>query len=229
DASGTGWLDVRRRDWSSEMLAATDPDRDLRECLPPLVPADHLAKIRPALADELGLPHSVRVSAGGGDNMMAAIGTGNVVPGVLSMSLGTSGTIFTYADRAVVDDQGRWAAFCDSTGGWLPLICTMNCTVATESVARLCGFSTRDGARSGDNMMAAIGTGNVVPGVLSMSLGTSGTIFTYADRAVVDDQGRWAAFCDSTGGWLPLICTMNCTVATESVARLCGFSTRDGD
>ena len=145
DASGTGWLDVRTRGWSAEMLAATDPDRDLSECLPPLVPADTLVRIRADLADELGLPHTVEVSAGGGDNMMAAIGTGNVMPGVLSMSLGTSGTLFTYADQPVVDPEGRWAAFCDSTGGWLPLICTMNCTVATEAVGRLCDFSTRQG------------------------------------------------------------------------------------
>lgn len=145
DASGTGWLDVRRRDWSPELLAATDPDRDLRACLPPLLAADTLVPIRAALAGELGLPRSAQVSAGGGDNMMAAIGTGNVVPGVLSMSLGTSGTLFTYAGEPAVDPQGRWAAFCDSTGGWLPLICTMNCTVATEAVARLCGFSSRDG------------------------------------------------------------------------------------
>jgi len=145
DASGTGWLDVRRRDWSDEMLAATDPDRDLRACLPPLVAADALFPILPAIADELGLPRDVGVAAGGGDNMMAAIGTGNVAPGVLSMSLGTSGTLFAHADRPVVDDDGRWAAFCDSTGGWLPLICTMNCTVATEAVASLCGFSSREG------------------------------------------------------------------------------------
>ena len=77
--------------------------------------------------------------------------------------------------------------------------------------------------------MAAIGTGNVSAGVLSMSLGTSGTLFAYADRPIVDDEGRWAAFCDSTGGWLPLICTMNCTVATEAVAGLCDFSTKQGD
>jgi xylulokinase len=62
-----------------------------------------------------------------------------------------------------------------------------------------------------------------------MSLGTSGTLFAYAGQAMVDDEGRWAAFCDSTGGWLPLICTMNCTVATEAVARLCDFSTKQGD
>jgi xylulokinase len=150
DASGTGWLDVRTRRWSQALLAATDATRDLAACLPPLVNADASFPIATHIADELGLPRSVRISAGGGDNMMAAIGTGNVQPGVLSMSLGTSGTLFAYADHPVVDDEGRWAAFCSSTGGWLPLICTMNCTVATESVARAFGFDVRDG----DTVMA---------------------------------------------------------------------------
>jgi xylulokinase len=85
------------------------------------------------------------VLTGGGDNMMAALGTGCVVPGRLSMSLGTSGTLFAYSESPVIDPDGAWAAFCSSSGGWLPLICTMNCTVATETVARLFGFDTRDG------------------------------------------------------------------------------------
>ncbi|GAB2509307.1 xylulokinase [Pseudoxanthomonas sangjuensis] len=150
DASGTGWLDVRTRQWSQELLAATDADRDLSALLPPLVAADASFPISAVTAEELDLPRDVIVSAGGGDNMMAAIGTGNVEPGVLSMSLGTSGTLFAYADRPVVDAGGGWAAFCDSTGGWLPLVCTMNCTVATEAVAKLFGFS----AREGDEVMA---------------------------------------------------------------------------
>lgn len=150
DASGTGWLDVRRRAWSSAMLRATDPDRDLGACLPPLVAANATFAILPAMASELGLPANVRISAGGGDNMMAAIGTGNVAPGVLSMSLGTSGTLFTCSDRALVDANAGWAAFCSSSGGWLPLICTMNCTVATETVASAFGFDSRNG----DEVMA---------------------------------------------------------------------------
>lgn len=101
DASGTGWLDVRTRRWSAELLAATDPDRDLGALLPSLVEPDASVRIAPAIADELGLPREVLVAAGGGDNMMAAIGTGNVVPGVLSMSLGTSGTLFAHAERPV--------------------------------------------------------------------------------------------------------------------------------
>jgi xylulokinase len=119
DASGTGWLDVRTRDWSAAMLNATDPQRDLASCLPPLVPANASFPIAPGIAAELGLQAGVRVSAGGGDNMMAAIGTGNVAPGMLTMSLGTSGTLFACADRPVVDERGGWAAFCSSTGGWL--------------------------------------------------------------------------------------------------------------
>lgn len=145
DASGTGWLDVRRRHWSSAMLKATDAQRDLAACLPPLVQANATFPILRALADELGLPHDVQVSAGGGDNMMAAIGTGNVAPGMLSMSLGTSGTLFTCADHPVVSDEGGWAAFCSSSGGWLPLVCTMNCTVATENVSRAFGFRSEEG------------------------------------------------------------------------------------
>ncbi len=160
DASGTGWLDVRQRRWSGELLAATDPDRDLSACLPPLVAADAVFGLAPMSAEELDLPRAVMVSAGGGDNMMAAIGTGNIAPGVLSVSLGTSGTLFAHAERPVVDGQARWAAFCSSTGGWLPLVCTMNCTVATERVARAFGISSREG----DTMMSgtAPGAGGLV-------------------------------------------------------------------
>lgn len=145
DASGTGWLDVRTRKWSKDMLRATDPDRDLSACLPPIAAPDALFAIAADMAQRLGLRENVQVAVGGGDNMMAAIGTGCVSEGHLVMSLGTSGTLFAYADRPMVDGEGAWAAFCSSTGGWLPLICTMNCTVATEQVARLFGFSTREG------------------------------------------------------------------------------------
>ena len=145
DASGTGWLDVRTREWSKALLHATDSERDLSACLPPIAAPDALFDIAPAVAEQLGLSASVKVAVGGGDNMMAAIGTGCVSEGHLAMSLGTSGTLFAYADRPIVDDAGAWAAFCSSTGGWLPLICTMNCTVATEQVARLFGFNTREG------------------------------------------------------------------------------------
>lgn len=145
DASGTGWLDVRTRTWSRDLLRATDSKRDLAACLPPIVAADAMHAIDPTAAASFGLPSTVRIAVGGGDNMMAAWGTGAVAPGSLVMSLGTSGTLFAYSDRPVVSGEGEWAAFCSSSGGWLPLICTMNCTVATETIARQAGFDARDG------------------------------------------------------------------------------------
>lgn len=68
-------------------------------------------------------------------------------------------------------------------------------------------------------MMGAIGTGNTRPGVVTASFGTSGTIYACAERPVIDATGEIAAFCDSTNRWLPLLCTMNVTVATEMVRR----------
>jgi xylulokinase len=58
--------------------------------------------------------------------------------------------------------------------------------------------------------------------VISASFGTSGTIYAHAAQPVVDPQGEIAAFCSSTGGWLPLLCTMNVTTVTEQVRALFG-------
>jgi xylulokinase len=63
----------------------------------------------------------------------------------------------------------------------------------------------------------------VKDGALTMSLGTSGTLFGFSGKPVIDPTGNLAAFCSSTGGWLPLLCTMNCTVATEELRKLFGL------
>ncbi len=133
DASGTALLDVRKRQWCAETLAAIDPA--LAEKLPRLIPSDQPAgRLRESVARQLGLQPGVLVSAGGGDNMMGAIGTGNTREGIVTASFGTSGTIYACSGRPVVDPRGEIAAFCDSTNRWLPLLCTMNVTVATEMV-----------------------------------------------------------------------------------------------
>lgn len=139
DASGTGLMDVRRRVWSEPVLNAIDAalDDKLPKLEHPAVPAGNL---RGELARNWGLGDSVVIASGGGDNMMGAIGTGNVAAGVVTVSLGTSGTIYACSDKPVVDPKGEIAAFCDSTGQWLPLVCTMNVTVATEMVRELFQF-----------------------------------------------------------------------------------------
>ena len=138
DASGTAYFDIVARDWSEEVLRSIDPQRELRKCLPKILgPTEPCGTIRSDLAKEFGLSSDVLISSGGGDNMLAAIGTGNVSPGIVTASLGTSGTIFAFADQPVIDPSGELAAFCSSSGGWLPLICTMNVTVATELIRSL--------------------------------------------------------------------------------------------
>jgi xylulokinase len=131
DASGTALMDVKKRKWSSAVIDAIDPE--LATKLPDLQPSDRPAgKLQPATARSLDMPGQVLVSAGGGDNMMGAIGTGNTREGVITASFGTSGTIYACAEKPIIDPQGEIAAFCDSTNRWLPLLCTMNVTVATE-------------------------------------------------------------------------------------------------
>ena len=140
DASGTALLDVRKRKWSQAALDAIDPE--LGSKLPPLLSSDKPAgALQPSTAKMLDLLPGILVSAGGGDNMMGAIGTGNTRPGVITASFGTSGTIYACADKPVVDPEGEIAAFCDSTNHWLPLLCTMNVTVATEMVRDDFGWS----------------------------------------------------------------------------------------
>src|SRR5690349_17941618 len=133
DASGTALLDVRKRKWAQAVLDAIDPE--LGGKLPPLRSSDEPAgKLQPSTAKQLDLNPGILVSAGGGDNMMGAIGTGNTREGVITASFGTSGTIYACAEKPIVDPTGEIAAFCDSTNRWLPLLCTMNVTVATELV-----------------------------------------------------------------------------------------------
>ncbi len=139
DASGTGLLNIRTRQWQRELIEFIDPR--VNDMLPP--PGSSLERhgeLREELRQRWGLPAGVIVSAGGGDNMMGAIGTGNVSPGVVTVSLGTSGTLFACSDKPVIDPQGEVAAFCDSADQWMPLVCTMNVTVLTEQVREVFGW-----------------------------------------------------------------------------------------
>ncbi|MEO6848671.1 MAG: xylulokinase [Chthoniobacterales bacterium] len=139
DASGTALLDISRRQWSTRVVEAVAPG--LYEKLPPLHSSHEPAGIlRTALASRWGLASNVMVSAGSGDNMMSAIGTGNVRPGIVTASLGTSGTLFAFSPVPFVDPVGEIAGFCDATDNWLPLVCTMNLTLVTEHVRHLFGW-----------------------------------------------------------------------------------------
>jgi xylulokinase len=162
DASGTGFLDIRKRTWSAAAMNAVDAR--VAACLPELS-GSHLpcGTLRPEIAVRYGFPKDTLVSAGGGDNMMGAIGTGNVVPGAVTASFGTSGTIYAFARQPVIDPTGEIAAFCSSTGGWLPLLCTMNVTGVTEQVRALFGWELSDLESAASGVPAGSGGLTLLP------------------------------------------------------------------
>ena len=139
DASGTGWFDPIERRHDLRTAAAIDARLPgmLPALLPPGEPAGALSR---AGAELLGLRAGIPVAAGSGDNMASAVGSGATREGVLTVSLGTSATIFGFRARPAIDPAGLIAPFCDATGGWLPLLCAMNATGVTEEVRRATGL-----------------------------------------------------------------------------------------
>lgn len=130
DVSGTGWWSPQGYDKDLLDLVGLDPAK-----LP-----DVLEPGQPAGTVRLGSPlrEGALVASGTGDNMAAALGLG-LTPGVPVLSLGTSGTVYTVARSRPTDASGVVAGFADALGGWLPLACTLNCTLAVDRVAALLG------------------------------------------------------------------------------------------
>lgn len=114
DASGTLYLDVKNRKWSSDMLQLLDITEGQ---LPNLYESyEVIGNIKPNVADELGLSKDTKVIIGGGDQAVAAVGGGVVNPGSCSLSLGTSGVVFTSNDQFFVDDNNSLHSFCHANG-----------------------------------------------------------------------------------------------------------------
>lgn len=135
DASGTGWWSPAEDAYRADLLALVDPTLDATSLLPRVLgPRD--------TAGTWG-PSDTQVAPGTGDNMAAALGLG-MRPGDLALSLGTSGTAFTVSDVPTADPSGTVAGFADATGRFLPLVCTLNATKVTDTVARLLGVSTEE-------------------------------------------------------------------------------------
>ncbi|WP_205712326.1 xylulokinase [Euzebya rosea] len=139
DASGSGWYSTATEAYDPAVLGL--PAVDLDPSLLPRVagPTEVVGTITSAAASALGLPVGAVVGAGTGDNMAAAMGLG-VEPGVPVLSLGTSGTVYAVSDRRPGDPSGTVSGFADATGRFLPLACTLNCTLAVDRVATWLGI-----------------------------------------------------------------------------------------
>ncbi|MBJ6627472.1 xylulokinase [Streptomyces griseoincarnatus] len=135
DASGTGWWASATEAYDEEILAHVGLDPAL---LPRVVRSGEVAG---TVRDGHDLPFSkgTLVACGTGDNAAAALGLG-VRPGTPVMSLGTSGTVYAVSEHRPADPTGTVAGFADARGDWLPLACTLNCTLAVDRVATLLGL-----------------------------------------------------------------------------------------
>jgi xylulokinase len=115
DGSGTLLFDLKRRDWSSETLAAAN------------IPADWLprtfegpevtGRVTREAAEATGLREGTPVVAGGGDQAAQAVGVGAIRPGVLAVTLGTSGVVFAATESPLIEPEGRLHAFCHAVPG----------------------------------------------------------------------------------------------------------------
>lgn len=140
DASGTGWFDPARNEMAADLLglAVGDPTSWLSRLPRVLAPTEAAGPITGEAASALGLPDGVLIGPGTGDNMGAALGLG-LRPGDTVISLGTSGTAYSVSRTPTSDPSGAVAGFADATGGYLPLVCTLNATRVTDTVAQWLG------------------------------------------------------------------------------------------
>jgi xylulokinase len=133
DASGTGWWASSTESYDARVLdhVGLSPEALPRVALP----GEAAGTVH---TDELPVPRGALVAVGTGDNMAAALGLG-LRPGAPVLSLGTSGTVYAVSPRRPADPTGTVAGFADARGDWLPLACTLNCTLAVDRVAALLG------------------------------------------------------------------------------------------
>ncbi|MGW4321744.1 xylulokinase [Streptomyces sp. NPDC004684] len=134
DASGTGWWVSATETYDEEILGRVGLD-------PALLPrVARPGEVAGTVRDGHDLPFSkgTLVAPGTGDNAAAALGLG-LRPGTPVLSLGTSGTVYAVSVHRPADPSGTVAGFADARGDWLPLACTLNCTLAVDRIAALLG------------------------------------------------------------------------------------------
>jgi xylulokinase len=120
DASGTAVFDVIHRRWSDELVSAFG-------------------------LESLAVPCAESVAAAAaGDQAAGAVGVGAVTSDVMSVSLGTSGVVFSPQDDCTCDAQGRTHTFCHANGKWHSMSVMLSCGGALRWVRDVFGFSNYD-------------------------------------------------------------------------------------
>jgi xylulokinase len=110
DAAGTSLLNVGKRQWSDVMLSGLG----LTEDMLPRVYESPVAstRISQSAAEATGLWPGMPIAGGGGDNACSAVGNGVIEEGIVQVSVGTSGTVFSPMKEPKLDPKLRVHTFC---------------------------------------------------------------------------------------------------------------------
>jgi xylulokinase len=115
DGAGTVLFDLKSRHWSDEILSALDIPPTW---MPPTFEGcEFTGQVSPQAAAVTGLRSGTPVAAGGGDQSAQAVGVGAVRPGVVALTVGTSGVVFATTPSALIEPEGRLHAFCHALPG----------------------------------------------------------------------------------------------------------------
>src|SRR5436190_3042407 len=132
DASGMNLMDLAAGQWSAAALAATAPDLGRR--LPPIQESWQVfGEIAPYWRRKYGFGPA-KLIPWSGDNPSSLIGLGLITPGTLGISLGTSDTVFGPVLQPPDNPDGSGHVFGSPAGGYMPLICFANGSLAREQV-----------------------------------------------------------------------------------------------
>ena len=115
DGAGTVLFDLKSRDWSDEVLAALEIPR---AWMPKTFEGPEFTGfVSQEAASLTGLKAGTPVAAGGGDQAAQAVGVGAVEPGIIGLTVGTSGVVFASTPSALIESEGRLHAFCHAVPG----------------------------------------------------------------------------------------------------------------
>ena len=115
DGAGTVLFDLKKRDWSGELLAALNIPRSWMPTT--FEGPEFTGQLTPEAAAATGLNAGTPVAAGGGDQAAGAVGVGAVEPGIVGLTVGTSGVVFATTHSPLIEPEGRLHAFCHAVPG----------------------------------------------------------------------------------------------------------------
>ena len=154
DASGMLLFDVKNKCWSKEMLDIVGvKESQMAKIFESYEP---IGKIRPEMAEKLGISPNAVIAAGAGDNAAAAVGTGTVGEGACNLSLGTSGTLFISSTHFGVDEKNGLHSFAHADGNYHLMACMLSAASCNkwlmEDIYRTTDYAAEQAAIKDDRL-----------------------------------------------------------------------------